>query len=145
MLTKIKIMILSFLLGAALGAAGIYHALSSSAPGKADTVKVTPLSGEKISHDKLSFKGESISFETSAEGKGKARTEIPKKLIPEAAAWTGKVNGIEGSVFFQYHAGRFYPSYGLTYWRRRGAYALGLGGIFSRESAGVKAGVMGWF
>ncbi|HOW81363.1 MAG TPA: hypothetical protein PK573_02280 [Spirochaetota bacterium] len=58
------------------------------------TITTTQVSGEKIDHKKWSFSGSKITFNTEAQGRGEIKTEIPKRLIPEAAAWIEKNDAV---------------------------------------------------
>lgn len=102
---------------------------------------VTQVSGEKIDHTDYNYKGKSVTFKTQSEGKGEIKTEIPKLLIPEAAAWIQKNNIIQADVMYMYHDSLFL-SYSLSYYRRFGVMAFGGGIIAGGESLGLRAGIL---
>ena len=157
MLDKTRIIAISFIIGSAITAAGMYF-IPKLIPNKAaNSIKVTQLSGEKITHDDYNFKGSSITFTTESEGKGKIKTEIPKTLIPEARSWMTKLDGIEASAILLYQNKLLTPYYNIGYWHRFGSICIGPALVFSlpisygtklidsRGSVGVKIGVIGWF
>ncbi|MBN2157906.1 MAG: hypothetical protein JW807_00820 [Spirochaetes bacterium] len=157
MLAKIKIIFISLVIGAVLGAAAVYFIPKLISKKSSDSIRTTQISGEKISHRDYGFKGKSITFTTEAEGKGKIKTEIPKTLIPEARSWVQKVHGIEATVYLLYQDQFFTPYYHLGYWHRFGPVCIGTGIVFSlpvsygnrridsRGSIGLKLGLIGWF
>jgi hypothetical protein len=157
MLATIRNIIVSFTVGAAIGAGAMYF-IPKLIPDKSlDAIKITQLAGEKITHRDYDFKGKTITFITESEGKGKIKTEIPKTLIPEARYWMTKLDGIEVSAFLLYQNKLLTPYYNLGYWHRFGSVCIGPGVVFSlpisygsklidpRGSIGVKLGVIGWF
>ncbi len=139
--------IISFIVAFCLGLGTMYWYYRHASRIASNEVVTKQISGEKISHDRFNFRGESITYRTVAEGKGVAETKIPKTLIPEARSWMTKVNGIECSVAFQYDWSKkkFQPLYGATYWHRFNSLALGAGIVASSESIGPRVAVMYWF
>lgn len=157
MLVHIRNITISFIAGSAITAAGMYFIPKLILNKAVKEIKVTQLSGEKISHEDYNFKGSTITFTTESEGKGKIKTEIPKTLIPEARSWMTKLDGIEASAILLYQNKLLTPYYNIGYWHRFGSICIGPALMFSlpisygsklidsRGSIGVKLGVIGWF
>lgn len=104
-------------------------------------VKVTQVSGEKIEHDSFNYKGNSIKFNTKAEGKGEIITEIPKTNIPEAKAWMQNTNAVVLDLLYTDHR-----IYGLSYLKRWNNFSVGGGILLSEDKfEGVKFQTEYWF
>jgi hypothetical protein len=106
-----------------------------------EEVKVTQISGEKITHTGFKYTDSTIKFSTTAEGKGEIFTEIPKVNIPEARAWMRCTNSVAVELIF---ADR--RMYGLSYSKRWNNFSTG-GGVILSESRfeGVKFQAGYWF
>jgi hypothetical protein len=81
---------LAFIVGAVVGVVGT-HALLGDRESRDMTgdVTVRQVSGERIAHHDVTVGRNAITFRTTAEGKGEALTEIPKRLVPERVnGWT---------------------------------------------------------
>lgn len=106
-----------------------------------EQVEVTQLSGEKITHQKFEYTGQSVKFNTQAAGKGEILTVIPKVNIPEARAWLQKKHGVmfEGILIDR-------RIYGVSYMKRYNSFSLGTGILFSESSfEGIKIQGQYWF
>lgn len=135
---------LVFLIGLMAGSTGMYWYHLPAAGGEDPGVTVTRLTGERIAHHDIKVNRNSITFRTTAEGKGEALTEIPKRLVPEAREWMDKVNAVQVTASQEFYDG-FFPEYGVMYWRRFGWISTGAGVRGSARSAALEAGVMVWF
>jgi len=135
---------LVFLLGLLAGSAGMYWYGLPEAGGEDTGVTVTRLTGERIAHHDIKIQRNSITFRTTAEGKGEALTEIPKRLVPEAREWMDRVNAVQVTAALEWSGG-FFPEYGVMYWRRFGRLTAGAGARGSARSTALEAGVMVWF
>lgn len=141
---QIRAYTLIFLLGLLAGSAGMYWYQLPEASGEDQSVTVTRLSGNRISHYDVKVEPQSITFRTSAEGPGEALTEIPKRLIPEAREWMDRVNALQVTAALEFSNG-FYPEYGVMYWRRFGKFSFGVGARGSARTGALEAGAMYWF
>lgn len=122
-----------------VAAAVPYHLLNKDLELK--DVKVTQVSGEKIEHDSFNYKGNSIKFNTKAEGKGEIITEIPKTNIPEAKAWMQNTNAVVLDLLYTDHR-----IYGLSYLKRWNNFSVGGGILLSEDKfEGVKFQTEYWF
>lgn len=135
---------LVFLIGLMAGSVGMYWYHLPAAGGEDQGVTVTRLKGERIAHHDIKINRNSITFRTTAEGKGEALTEIPKRLVPEAREWMDRVNAVQVTAALEFNDG-FFPEYGVMYWRRFGRISAGAGARGSARSAALEAGVMVWF
>lgn len=124
--------ICSFVAGVCLSW-GIFR--SASDPEVKDVTTIQK-SGEKITHSNFKYSGDTIKFDTNAEGEGSASTEIPKANIPEAAAWNNKVHSVQFNLYL-YDGVKA----GLSYWHRWGGIEAGGGVVFNTKSAGLQGGV----
>jgi len=138
-ITTIKNFLLGFVAGV-ISLAVFNHQQQASSSIKA--VKTTQISGEKIEHSDFDYSSKDrIIFNTTADGKGKIKTEIPKENIPEAAAWMNHKNGIQFELLILNER-----IYSPSYWRRWNSFAFGAGVVFSENSfKGVKCGAQFWF
>ena len=107
-----------------------------------ETISTIKIEGADISHKDWKLKGDSIRFVTEAEGKGKAETVIPKKLIPEARKWVEKNNIILGSATLTYSQGTFYPGGKVEYYRRFGSFGVGGGTMITETSIAFSFGIL---
>ena len=103
------------------------------------------IEGAKISHKAWNLKGKSIRFITESDGKGKAETVVPKKVIPEARKWMERNNVIIGGASLIYSEGTFYPGGKLEYYRRFGSFGVGGGTMVSRKSVSLSFGIFVMF
>ena len=104
-------------------------------------VRITQVSGEKISHSGFNYTSDTVTFTTEAEGKGKIITEIPKSNIPEAKAWMQNNNAVMLELLFVEQR-----EYGISYLRRWNNLSAGGGVVFSEKSfEGIKVQGMYWF
>ena len=104
-------------------------------------VRVTQVSGEKISHSGFNYTSDTVTFTTEAEGKGKIITEIPKSNIPEAKAWMQNNNAVMLELLFVEQR-----EYGISYLRRWNNLSAGGGVVLSEKSfKGVKVQAQYWF
>lgn len=138
--------VIVFVVGVVLGAAGLL-ALTRIGTGGSETVKVTQIFGEKISHSDFKTSGSAVEFTTTAEGDGVIKTEIPKMMIPEALAWLTYNHGVSIGVMYQYDflVHQFRPTYMLGYSYRFSRVSVGLGVCGSQNSAGVCGSGSYWF
>ncbi|MCL2154088.1 MAG: hypothetical protein FWH53_00330 [Leptospirales bacterium] len=111
-------------------------------PHPLDDVKVTQVSGEKITHSDFNYTEKNrISFTTQADGKGEIHTEIPKSNIPEAHAWITKNHGVLFDVLLVDQR-----MYSISYFHRWGSLSFGAGPVFSEKKVeGVKIGGQYWW
>jgi hypothetical protein len=144
-MTSLKIFGVGALAGALACAGVCYTVLKSPKSEVLQAVRQTQISGAKITNKDFNYKGNTIKFRTEAEGKGLSETEIPKKNIPEAAAWMNRIHGIEASASMIYDRDKWLQEYGLTYWHRINSFALGAGVIAGHNLIGGKIGLMHWF
>ena len=135
-----------FLLGMAIG--GVMEILIfswiTSNPKIKDLkeVKVTQVSGEKITHSGFNYTSDTVKFTTEAEGKGKIITEIPKTNIPEARAWMQNNN----AVMFEFLSVEQKGYEGISYLRRWNNLSAGGGVVVSgKKFEGVKIQAQYWF
>ena len=104
-------------------------------------VRVTQVSGEKISHSGFNYTSDTVTFTTEAEGKGKIITEIPKSNIPEAKAWMQNNNAVMLELLFVEQR-----EYGISYLRRWNNLSAGGGVVVSgKKFEGVKLQAQYWF
>jgi hypothetical protein len=115
--------------------------ISGSEKNTPEEVKVTQVSGEKITHSGFNYKNSSIKFKTEAEGKGEIITEIPKTNVPEARKWMQNTNAV--MVELQLIDRRIY---GLSYLKRWDNFSAGGGVLFSEKKfEGIKIQTGYWF
>ena len=104
-------------------------------------VRVTQVSGEKISHSGFNYTSDTVTFTTEAEGKGKIITEIPKSNIPEAKAWMQNNNAVMLELLFVEQR-----EYGISYLRRWNNLSAGGGVVVSgKKFEGIKLQAQYWF
>jgi len=131
-----------FFAGALVGvvAAGLFFYLPTKTKAPED-VKVTQVSGEKITHNGFNYTSGSITFSTKAEGKGEIITEIPKTKIPEAKAWIYNTNAVMAEFILTERR-----MYGATYMRRWSNFSVGGGVVVSEKKfEGIKLQTQYWF
>ena len=133
----------AFLVGILIGAVAAstsMHFLLTKKPAQKAEVKVTQISGEKISHSGFSFSGSDIKFKSVSEGKGEIETEIPKQLVPEADAWMNKVRSVIFSYGYKFDGDKQVKYFGALYNYRIDRILIGGGAdYFTDRSVGVKA------
>lgn len=136
---------LKFFSGAAIGAlaAGlvVFKLVSPVGDTALKDVKVTQVSGEKITHSGFNYTSANIKFTTEAGGKGKIITEIPKTNIPEARAWMQNNSAVMLELLLLDER-----EYGISYLRRWNNLSAGGGVVLSEKSfKGVKVQAQYWF
>lgn len=134
----VKIIILSFITGVAVGFTTVYFIFYQPALAN-DVVKTTPISGEKIAHESFDFTGKKFTFKTISEGKGEVLTEIPKTLIPEADNWINRNQSITLSYGYMFDSDGVSPYFGVMYMYRCNRISFGGGADLSYNFIGVKA------
>lgn len=122
--------LISFGLGLIIGVFGFYYINETPEAG----IKVTQISGKKIDHNRVRIKKNTVEFNTVAEGRGEIKTEIDKKIIPEARAYIEDTYVIQGIASYSYIGNRFYPGGGLTVGYRYRSYQFNAGFLVNQRS-----------
>ena len=127
--------------GALIAGFAVFKLVSPTGDAAFKDVKVTQVSGEKITHSGFNYTSGNIKFTTEAEGKGKIITEIPKTNIPEARAWMQNNNAVMLELLLLDER-----EYGISYLRRWNNLSAGGGVVLSEKSfKGVKVQAQYWF
>ena len=127
--------------GALIAGFAVFKLVSPTGDAALKDVKVTQVSGEKITHSGFNYTSGNIKFTTEAEGKGKIITEIPKTNIPEARAWMQNNNAVMLELLLLDER-----EYGISYLRRWNNLSAGGGVVLSEKSfKGVKVQAQYWF
>ena len=127
--------------GALIAGFAVFKLISPTGDASLKDVKVTQVSGEKITHSGFNYTSGNIKFTTEAEGKGKIITEIPKTNIPEARAWMQNNNAVMLELLLLDER-----EYGISYLRRWNNLSAGGGVVLSEKSfKGVKVQAQYWF
>jgi hypothetical protein len=143
-MNTLKKLMIGFIAGVitSLFASGLYLHRKNNESLLLKEVKVSQISGEKITHSLFDYsKKDRFSFITQADGKGRISTEIPKVNIPEARAWMTKTQGIEAEFILIDRR-----IYGLSYWHRWDSFSFGGGPLISETRfEGIKIGGQFWW
>jgi hypothetical protein len=126
----------AFLIGSVVGviiSIVTYHIVQKNLSASAAKITTNQISGEKISHDNWNFSGDSISFDTNAEGKGSAETVIPKLMIPEASAYLSRTNILSADVMILNISKSPKFIFSPAYLHRWNDFSFGGGLVFSKS------------
>lgn len=127
--------------GIIISSAGFYFFSSKEKDKNIKDVTVKQVYGEKIEHAEFNYKGDTITFETEAQGKGKIVTEIPKTNIPEARYWMQNTNAVMLELLLIDRR-----VYGLSYLKRWDNFSVGGGVLLSEDKfEGFQIQAQYWF
>ncbi|MBN2435619.1 MAG: hypothetical protein JXK07_10180 [Spirochaetes bacterium] len=105
------------------------------------TIQTRQISGEKIRIKPISTTGTTFTFQTEAEGAGVSETKIDKRIIPEAASWMDKTNGLQLQSGFINVNQNWEALFEISYWKRWNTISFGGGVGFSKTTYSLKIGL----
>ncbi|HNX59122.1 MAG TPA: hypothetical protein PKK43_08475 [Spirochaetota bacterium] len=124
-----------FILGAVICSVAwnVYYLTRVPKISKTDSIATTKSSGAKVNHSQWNFSGDSMTFQTDAEGVGSSTTSVPKRFIPEAKAYLENTDIIQGDIYFMNINGKFNQLFGCSYYHRWNDLSIGGGIVVSKK------------